>query len=86
MLKMGKILGVAYAILDIWLQSKIVGFLYEKPDMYDVELTRKLVDVSRIMAIPLLDNIIVGAVDSAGGKRLCVNARKRRSRILRRVC
>ena len=68
MLKMGKILGVAYAILHIWLQSKIVGFLYEKSDMYDVELTRKLVDVSRIMAIPLLDHIIVGAVDSAGGK------------------
>lgn len=55
-------------IISLRFQSKIVGFLYEKPDMYDVELTRKLVDVSRIMAIPLLDHIIVGAVDSVGGK------------------
>ena len=38
------------------------------PSAQDVELTRKLVEVSRIMAIPLLDHIIVGAVDSADGK------------------
>ena len=38
------------------------------PSAQDVELTRKLVEVSRIMAIPLLDHIIVGAVDSVNGK------------------
>jgi DNA repair protein RadC len=38
------------------------------PSAQDVELTRKLVEVSRIMAIPLLDHIILGAVDSADGK------------------
>ena len=38
------------------------------PSTQDAELTRKLVEVSRIMAIPLLDHIIVGAVDSADGK------------------
>jgi DNA repair protein RadC len=38
------------------------------PSAQDVELTRKLLEVSRIMAIPLLDHIIIGAVDSNGGK------------------
>ena len=38
------------------------------PSAQAVELTRKLVEVSRIMAIPLLDHIILGAVDSADGK------------------
>ena len=38
------------------------------PSAQDVELTQKLVEVSRIMAIPLLDHIIIGAVDSADGR------------------
>ena len=38
------------------------------PSVQDVELTRKLMEVSKVMAIPLLDHIIIGAVDSAGGK------------------
>ena len=38
------------------------------PSAQDVELTQKLVEVSRIMAIPLLDHIIIGSVDSADGR------------------
>ena len=38
------------------------------PSKQDVELTRKLVEGSRTMTIPLLDHIIVGAIDSADGK------------------
>ena len=38
------------------------------PSKQDVELTQKLVEGSRTMAIPLLDHIIVGAIDSADGK------------------
>lgn len=38
------------------------------PSAEDVMLTRKMLEVSRIMAIPLLDHIIVGAVDSNSGK------------------
>lgn len=38
------------------------------PSRQDIELTRRLIEVSRVMAIPLLDHIVIGAVDSAGGK------------------
>ena len=38
------------------------------PSAQDAELTRKLLEVSRIMAIPLLDHIIIGSVDSADGR------------------
>lgn len=38
------------------------------PSQQDIELTRRLVEVSHIMAIPLLDHIVIGAVDSANGK------------------
>lgn len=37
------------------------------PSLQDIELTKKLVEVSKIMAIPLLDHIVIGAIDSANG-------------------
>lgn len=38
-----------------------------QPSARDVELTQKLLEVSRVMAIPLYDHLVLGAVDSAGG-------------------
>ena len=38
------------------------------PSQNDIILTKRLLEVSRIISIPLLDHIIIGAVDSANGK------------------
>lgn len=39
-----------------------------QPSERDVVLTKKLLEVSNVMAIPLLDHLVLGAVDSAGGR------------------
>jgi DNA repair protein RadC len=39
-----------------------------QPGAADLELTRRLVEASKIMAIPLLDHLVLGAVDSADGR------------------
>lgn len=39
-----------------------------QPSGKDVELTKKLLEVSKVMAIPLYDHLVLGAVDSAEGK------------------
>ena len=38
------------------------------PSGKDIELTKKLIEVSKVMAIPIYDHIILGAVGSAEGK------------------
>jgi len=39
-----------------------------QPGGKDMELTKKLLEVSKVMAIPLYDHLVLGAVDSADGK------------------
>ena len=38
------------------------------PSRQDIELTERLLEVSRVMAIPLLDHIVTGAIDSEDGR------------------
>ena len=39
-----------------------------EPSGKDIELTKRLMEVSKVMAIPLYDHIVLGAVGSAAGK------------------
>jgi len=39
-----------------------------QPSEKDIVLTKRLLEVSRVMAIPLLDHLVLGAVNSAGGR------------------
>ena len=48
-----------------------------EPSGKDIELTKRLIEVSKVMAIPLYDHIVLGAVGSAGGKGY-VSFRERR--------
>ncbi len=37
------------------------------PGKRDIALTRQLVEVSKVMGIPLYDHLVLGTLDSAGG-------------------
>ena len=39
-----------------------------QPGKADIEMTKTLIEASRIMSIPLLDHLVLGAIDSADGK------------------
>lgn len=38
-----------------------------QPSEEDVKMTRRISDVAEVMGIPLLDHLVLGAVDSNGG-------------------
>ena len=39
-----------------------------QPGKADIEMTKTLIEASRIMSIPLLDHLVLGAVDASDGK------------------
>ena len=39
-----------------------------QPGKADIEMTKTLIEASKIMSIPLLDHLVLGAIDSADGK------------------
>lgn len=39
-----------------------------QPGKTDIEMTKTLIEASKIMSIPLLDHLVLGAIDSADGK------------------